>query len=328
MKRAQMSTGNPRSMVYHYHNSRRAMLRCGRTGRGSTKRRIHTTTMVEEEAVAFDTNSVKPPSKFLLAIEGRAVWELGAFFLTYPYLRTAPRGDGHPVLVLPGLTASDVSTEAMRAYLNDLGYAAHGWQLGRNLGHHHSVEGEMLDRLFELHSRYKRKVSLIGWSLGGVFARELAKVAPDAVRFVITLGSPIAGCARATNAWQVYELASGKRSGAGCCQASVALADGEMADCALMCGERSRSPSVPCTSIYSRTDGIVSWQCSLEPEAEHTENIEIEGSHCGLGHNPAALYAIADRLAQDEDGWEPFDRTIGFRSMFYPDPKRGSTNVE
>lgn len=270
-------------------------------------------------------NYVDPPSTFLLAIEGRALLELGAFFLVYPYLRAAPRGDGHPVLVLPGLTASDASTEPLRAYLKDLGYSPHGWNLGRNLGHHDSVEGEMLDRLLELHHRYQRRVSIIGWSLGGVFARELAKEAPQAVRMVISLGSPISGCPRSTNAWRVYELASGRRVGHACQARKAAGANHaeNQPACGPTCGRvRWHAPSVPSTSIFSRTDGVVAWQCSLEPEEENTENIEIEGSHCGLGHNPLALYAIADRLAQPEDVWTPFDRG-GWRSMFYPNPQRG-----
>ena len=274
--------------------------------------------------------AVKPPSNFLLALEGRAFFELGAFFMAYPFLRTAARGDGHPVLVLPGLAASDISTLALRTYLKDLGYAPHGWDLGHNLGHHDSVEGEMLDRLLELNDRYQRTVSVIGWSLGGVFARELAKEAPDAVRTVISLGSPLTGCAKSTNAWRVYEMASGKRVGDGCHHGRVHGGNGdkvEVEHCGFVCGRRSRHiPVVPSTSIFSRSDGIVAWECSLEVESDTTESIEIESSHCGLGHNPIALYTIADRLAQPEGAWKPFDRG-GFRALFYPNPIRGAAPV-
>src|SRR5436190_22881899 len=160
--------------------------------------------------MATDKDYLKPPSKLLLAIEGRAIFELGAFFLAYPLLRTAPRGDGHPVLVLPGLGASDKSTQALRWYLQDIGYVPQGWELGRNYGRHNGVGGEMLDGLREIHERHQRKVSIIGWSLGGIFARELAKMAPEVVRGVITLGSPISCCPRSTNAWRLYEFLSGK----------------------------------------------------------------------------------------------------------------------
>ena len=270
---------------------------------------------------------VKPPSRFLLALEGRAFFELGAFFIAYPFLRTAPRGDGHPVLVLPGLAASDVSTLALRAYLKDLGYEPHGWELGHNLGHHDSVEGEMLDRLLELYDRYKRKVSIIGWSLGGVFARELAKEAPDVTRIVISLGSPLTGCAKSTNAWRVYEAASGKRVGDNCHHGRPHNGQSEVEHCGFVCSRRRHhAPVVPSTSIYSRSDGIVSWEGSLQVETDTTENIEIESSHCGLGHHPVALYAIADRLAQPEGQWAPFDRG-GLRALFYPDPRRGAVRA-
>src|SRR4030095_1152400 len=126
--------------------------------------------------------AIHPPSRTLLLLEGRALWELGAFAASLPILSQAPRGDGHPVLVLPGLIASDLSTRPLRSFLNGQGYKAHGWGLGRNLGPRPGVPSMMLARLRELHQRYERKISLVGWSLGGVFARELAKQAPEAVR--------------------------------------------------------------------------------------------------------------------------------------------------
>jgi pimeloyl-ACP methyl ester carboxylesterase len=249
--------------------------------------------------------SVRPPSKLLLLLEGRAIPELAAFVGALPLLRLiTPAGDGHPVLVLPGLLASDTSTRALRGFLKNQGYGAHGWRQGRNLGPRDGVEELLLDRINELSDRYGRKVSLVGWSLGGLYARQAAKRAPDAVRLVITLGSPFTGHPRATNAWRVYEYASGHR-----------------ADEPHFAGPLSEPPPVPTTSIFSRTDGICAWQCCVEREGAWTESIEIEGSHCGLGHHPAAVYAIADRLAQPEGAWTPFDRS-GWRSLIYPDPGR------
>ena len=253
-----------------------------------------------------DTDPRAPPSRELLLLEVRAIWELGAFFATYPLLRLAPRGDGHPVLVLPGLAASDTSTRPLRTYLKDQGWAAHGWKLGPNHGPRPGAEAKMQARLAELHERYGRKVSLIGWSLGGIFAREMARRAPDQVRGVITLGSPFAGAPKASNAWKLYERAS--RQG---------VEDWPHR-------ERMKAPPpVPATAIYSRSDGIVAWQGCREREGALSENIEVEGSHCGLGHNPAVLYAICDRLAQPEGGWRRFERT-GLRSLIYRDPNRGS----
>jgi len=246
----------------------------------------------------------RPPSRLLLALEARAIWELQAFLAAYPLLQRAPRGDGHPVLVLPGLAASDVSTRPLRTYLKAQGYAPHGWKQGPNRGPRAGVEAAIDARLVELAQRYNRKVSLIGWSLGGVLAREAARRSSELVRQVITLGSPFANEPKASNAWRLYEVLSGRRVDDGPDREAMKL-----------------PPPVPSTAIYTRSDGIVAWQGCREQESATTENIEVEGSHSGLGYNPAVLYAIADRLALPEDEWRPFDRG-GLRSLLYSDPYR------
>lgn len=246
----------------------------------------------------------RPPSQLLLALEVRGILELQAFFAFYPLLRRAPRGDGHPVLVLPGLSASDVSTRPLRTYLKAQGYAAHGWKLGSNHGPRPGVEDAMDARLAELADRYGRKVTVIGWSLGGVFARELSRRAPSLVRQVITMGSPFANEPKASNAWRLYEYLSERKVD-------------DWPDREAM----KAPPPVPSTAIYSRSDGIVAWQGCREQPAATTQNIEVEGSHSGLGHNPAVLYVIADRLAVPENEWWPFDRG-GARKLLYPDPDR------
>jgi pimeloyl-ACP methyl ester carboxylesterase len=248
-------------------------------------------------------NGVRAPGALRLALELRAPWEFGASLAALPILMSAPRGDGHPVLVFPGLVASDISTGPLRRYLKDRNYAAHRWGLGRNFGPRPGVLSGCERLVSALHEKYGRKVSLIGWSLGGVYARETAKQVADKVRSVITLGTPFAGHPRATNAWQVYEYVSGER------------VDDNRRDW----NEIRRAPPVPTTSIYSRTDGIVAWQLSVQDPAPQTENIEVEASHVGLGVNPAVLYAIADRLAQPEGRWQPFDRS-GLRRLVYRDP--------
>jgi hypothetical protein len=251
----------------------------------------------------------RPPSLLLLALEGsRALCEYGATLASLPILHSAPRGDGHPVLIFPGLVATDLSTQPLRRYLDAQGYRAHEWGLGRNLGPRPGVLEACLRRIKQLRAESGRKVSLVGWSLGGIYAREMAKEAADDVRCVITLGTPFKGSPRATNAWRVYELASG-----------------ESVD-AIKREEIGRAPAVPTTSIFSRTDGVVAWQCSVEREAAQVENIEVEASHIGLGVHPAVLYAVSDRLSQPEGAWKRFDRqgATGLRGLFYKDPNRGS----
>src|SRR6201982_2041110 len=153
--------------------------------------------------------TLRPPSKALMLLEGRALHEFGAFLGALPLLSLAPRGDGHPVLVLPGLVASDASTRALRSFLTSKGYAVSGWRQGRNYGLRDGVQHAMVDLVQELNDKHGRKISLVGWSLGGLYARQLAKMMPDRVRQVITLGSPFAGNPRSTTAWRVYEWARG-----------------------------------------------------------------------------------------------------------------------
>jgi len=250
--------------------------------------------------------TLRPPSRTLMFLEGRAVPELGAFLGALPLLGLAPHGDGHPVLVLPGLVASDVSTRPLRAFLRTRGYAVSGWRQGRNLGLRPGVQHAMVDLVHELNDTHGRKVSLVGWSLGGLYARQLAKMMPKRVRQVITLGSPFASNPKATNAWRVYEMASGRR------------ADEEDPRFG---GTLAGAPPVPTTAIFSRSDGICAWQGCREQSSNMAESIEVESSHCGMGHHPAAVYAVADRLAQKEGEWTPFDRS-GWRSLVYPDPNR------
>ena len=240
-------------------------------------------------SVTYDT-PIAPPSRLLLMAEGRALWEAAASVAWWPLLRLAPRGDGHAVLVLPGLVASDASTGLLRRYLKYRNYDVHGWGQGRNLGPRPGVEKGMVDLLKKLADQSGQKVSVVGWSLGGVYARMLAASHTDEVRDVITLGSPFVGSGHATNAWRIYESVSGQN------------ADDEQ-----RWSQVRPTPSVPTTSIYSRTDGVVAWQCSLEKSGPHTENIEVLASPLGLGFHPAVLFALADRLAQPEGEWKPFE---------------------
>ena len=250
--------------------------------------------------------TLRPPSRTLMFLEGRAIPEFGAFLGALPLLSLAPSGDGHPVLVLPGLIASDVSTRPLRSFLENRGYAVTGWRQGRNLGLRQGVQQAMVDLVRELADTHRRRISMVGWSLGGLYARQLAKMMPDRVRSVITLGSPFASHPRATNAWRVYEMASGRRADE---------VDPQFG------GSLDEPPPVPTTAIFSRTDGICAWQGCQEKTAARTESIEVESSHCGMGHHPAVVYAVADRLAQKEGQWRPFDRS-GWRALVYPDPNR------
>ena len=253
--------------------------------------------------------TVRPPSLRHMLREYRALHELGAYYVARPLLSLAPSGDGHPVMVLPGFLASDWSTAPLRAYLRDRGYAPHGWGLGVNLGPIQHVKEDARRRVLALRRETGRKVSLIGWSLGGIYAREIARAHPEAVRLVITLGSPFAINPKANNAWRLYELASGDK-----------IDEWEHDWIA----HRPKPLPVPSTAIYSQSDGVTAWQCCVQPSGPLSESIEVDSSHCGLGHNPLALFAIADRLAQPEGRWRPLKR-IGLRRLLYgPSRCRGA----
>ncbi|BAT61867.1 lipase precursor [Variibacter gotjawalensis] len=243
-----------------------------------------------------------PPSKLLLALEGmRAIQELAFLAVSTPFL-PFKKGDGHPVLVLPGLLASDESTRLIRKELNARGFVAYGWQQGRNCGLRQGTEDRMLAKIRVLHAKHGKKVSLVGWSLGGLYARQLAKVVPDHVRSVITLGSPFAGEPTSTNAYWIYQRLN---------PAATREAYDHHA------GPLHETPPVPTTAIYSKSDGVCAWQSCVEPAGAHAESVEVWGSHIGLGHNPSVMNVVFDRLLLPEGEWKPFDRS-GWTKYFYP----------
>jgi pimeloyl-ACP methyl ester carboxylesterase len=207
-------------------------------------------------------------------------------------LAAAPRGDGHGVLVLPGMLASDGSTAVLRRFTRRLGYDTRGWDLGRNRGPTQAVL-DGLPRALAAHADGTGgPVSLIGWSLGGVYARELARQHPGLVRRVITLGSPFAGHdPRQSRAHSRYRRSSRPPAPGGWPSSRE---------------ERARPIGVQSTAVYSRRDGIVPWQACIEPETALHENVEVRCSHLGFGVDPATLWLIADRLAVPAGQRTPF----------------------
>jgi pimeloyl-ACP methyl ester carboxylesterase len=262
-----------------------------------------------------DGRSRAPALVLSLTDPARAVVEFGLLVGSLPLRRALPAGDGQPVLVLPGLLAGDGSTVALRRVLRGLGYRVHGWRLGRNIGPTAQAVAGMGDRLDDLHSRYGSPVSLIGWSLGGIYARAMARRRPSAVRQVITLGTPF----RLTHGNQTRATAAFNRFSHLHVERAAAPVDLE-----------TEPLPVPATSVYSRYDGVVAWQACLDLRSPQAENIAVIGSHFGYGHNPAVVWAIADRLAQPPGQWAPFRPPAALRPLFprpdaaRPSPSRGS----
>ena len=243
-----------------------------------------------------DAAKARAPGHLLRALEWRTGLEYVAARRGLRHIADWPRGDGHPVLVIPGFLAGPLSTDLLRDVLRRLGYRVYDWGLGYNVGYRASMKETLPERLRHIRERAGgRRVSIIGWSAGGIYARELARAFPDDVRSVITLGSPFRGNHRASTAWRVWRLLNRGTD-----------ATGSVAEAARI--RREQPLTTPTTCIYSKTDGIVAWQCCTSLPAPRTENVEVHSSHLGYGHNLETLSVIADRLAQPEDGWRPFQR--------------------
>ena len=244
---------------------------------------------------------IEAPPWWRTLSEGRAAFELGAFFAASPALRLIGRGDRHPVLVLPGFTTTDLSTEPLRWFLRGQGYWAHGWQLGRNLGPTEEVLDGLEARFRYVYERHHRKVSLVGWSLGGIYARLLAQRHPDMVRQVITLGSP-------------FRLDEGDHTALDPVWNRVS--PGFTPHLADFMRDMHLDLVVPSTAVFSKSDGIVDWHTCVESAGGLRESVEVFGSHSGLGFNPAVLLAIADRLHQAEGNWSPFRAPRGMGRLY------------
>lgn len=246
------------------------------------------------------TQTLRAPSKTLMFMEGRAFHEFGAFLSALPLLSLAPRGDGHPVMVLPGLVASDTSTRPLRSFLGNRGYAVSGWRQGRNLGLRDGVQHAMVDLVHELNDTHGRKVSLVGWSLGGVFSLYGAQNTLECVRSIITLGSPVsvdaAGSQSPPAVRALYRLVSHR----------LGPTAHVMQPRAKTLREQRRL-AIPTSCLYSLGDGVVPPQeATIDGDPALHENIRVPGSHLGLGFNGIVLAIVADRLAQPEGAWQPF----------------------
>ena len=244
---------------------------------------------------------------WLTMLESRAPLEYANWRLSQPLLKRLPRGDGHPVLVLPGFTASDRSTTQMRLLLRHLGYRTYGWRLGPNIGPTRHIVDGLAARVSKIgHHNPGQPISLIGWSLGGIFARYLASERPELFRQVITLGSP-------------FNIRPGDTSAASPLWDSVS----PLHDPSFLTrfeGKRQQPLEIPATSIYSRGDGVVRWQLCLESRGPMAENVQVIGSHSGLGVNTSVALVVTDRLAQPIGEWRHFRAPLWAKAAF-PRPK-------
>ena len=241
------------------------------------------------------------PSLLHSALEWRALLEMASLPWALPFLATAPRGDGHPVLLLPGFMGSEATLIGLEVFLKNRGYEVETWGLGRNVGFHARHANALEQKIRFMHHRSGRPVSLVGWSLGGVFAFYGAHQVPECVHSVITLGSPITvdpeGSASPPFVKAMYRLIAHP----------LGPAAHTMQPRAKKLRERMALP-MPLSCLYSLSDGVVPPQeATVEGDPARHENIRVPGSHLGLGFNGLVLAIVADRLAQPESDWKPFN---------------------
>jgi pimeloyl-ACP methyl ester carboxylesterase len=225
---------------------------------------------------------LKAPPFMAIAGESLTPFEFTRLVAASPTLALQARGSGEPVMVLPGLGASNTSTVLLRSYLSWLGYSVQGWTLGRNRGNVQKLLPQVVDQVRQTHAQSGSKVNIVGWSLGGVLAREVARDYPETVRQVVTMGTPVVGGPKYTSLGGLFE-----RRGRDLDEIEATIAARE-----------STPISVPVTSIYSKRDGIVGWQASIDRHTAQVEHIEVRATHLGLGISPDVFKILARKLAQ------------------------------
>lgn len=232
---------------------------------------------------SIEIGNVKQPSIFLFMIEFVRSWVelIHSWHFRRNYV-PAQLGDGHAVLVIPGIIAHDLQMEPMRRMLDRLGYSTHAWELGFNLADLEEID-ILEKKIVKLHNETQRKVSIIGWSLGGIYARELARRHPNKIRQIFTLGSPFRGITKPTRASWVVQVLKGDLED---------LIDLEWIK------QLEKPINVLSTSIYSKSDGVLPWPyCHEDVEDALHRNKEVISSHLGFPHNKEALKIIADYLS-------------------------------
>ena len=228
------------------------------------------------------TSEIKIPSLYLYLTEGiRSFKEWIQSFRFRRKYQPATKGDGHPVLVIPGFLGNDINTLPLRNFLKRIGYTTYPWELGVNLANFEDIDA-LEKRVNDLYLKHQEKISVVGWSLGGIYARELSKRNPAMIRQVITTGSPFRGIHEPNRVDWLLRLLRG----------DVEKEVGED-----FINSIAEPTSVLTTSIYSKKDGAVPWQTCMEAvEDDLHKNVEVNSSHIGMCHNKEVLVVVADRL--------------------------------
>ena len=240
----------------------------------------------------FEARELQPPARWELFREGRVVFERMALIVTLGRIRaSSPRGEGEPVMVVPGVATDDGWTALLRDFLSSIGYRAVGWGLGRNRGNVPKLIPAVVEKAERFFERSGQPLRLIGWSLGGYLSREVARERPEIVERVITLGAPIVGGPSYTASAPGYV-----RKGY------------DLEEIRRRVLDRERRPiSVPVLAVYSRSDGVVAWRACIDRfNNPHVEHHEVRSSHLGMVNSPRVFRLVAELLARPFA--EPFER--------------------
>lgn len=227
-----------------------------------------------------------PALSNLMAELPRAAFGVGRLVQDWRALAGDRRGDGRPVMLLPGLANSDRSNIVLHRHLARLGYRVEGWGLGRNTGPRAAgpQAERVMERVADFAARAGEPVTLVGVSLGGILARLTAHRRPDLVAGVITVSSPFAGPPTATRVWRVFELLSGQKITDPALRAQLDEAAGPL--------------PVPSAALWSPTDGLVNGAICRPPQEEGCRVVRIDSGHIGVQLRPATLAAVAGLLAE------------------------------
>ncbi len=240
-----------------------------------------------------ENSAVKRPSLILGLTEGvRAMVDFGWYLPYRVFNKKEENGDGHPVLILPGFLGSDFSTIPLRSFIHKLGHKVYGWGAGRNYANTNYVD-LLIEKVERIYKRHQEPITIVGWSLGGIYARQIAKHNPDIIRQIIVMGSPFKGLTEPNNLNWMYELL--KKS-----KIVTEELDEELK------ADIPKPAPVPTTAIFTKEDGVVPWELCLEEQDNWHQNVQVRGSHLGLGVNPLVLEIIEDRLKLDKSNWHYF----------------------
>lgn len=258
----------------------------------------------KKEITRINKKIPKPPL-FNMVMEARSLLEWSSIYCIYPFIPKRIKGNENPVLLIPPYLGDDFSTSFVRKYLKSLGFTTYKWDLGFNMVKSHYIP-RLEEKLHDIYQKHNAKVNIVGWSGGGIFAKIMANRHPEQVEQILTIGSPIWGVMdMKTPVYGLLEFFRGK-----------SLKERNERFLA----ELEPIPKVPVTCIYTKTDGLVPWKHCMEAETSRKDikNIEVFGSHSGMGANVSVLLVTANMLMANIEGKKIRDVGSNIERYLYP----------